>query len=193
MISAIIPAAGESKRMGQPKMLLPWGNSTVLEHVMSTLQLSGIDDILVVTGGTREKVDELAKVHGVRTIFNEQYANGEMLESIQCGLAAQRSEAEATLICLGDQPQVQERSVRMVCDAFRGSKSNVVVPSYQMRRGHPWLVARPLWGEILDLRSPRSPRDFLNAYSREIEYVEVENPSILEDLDTPEDYLKFKP
>jgi molybdenum cofactor cytidylyltransferase len=62
-----------------------------------------------------------------------------------------------------------------------------------MRRGHPWLVARPLWGEILAMMSPQSPRDLLNAHSNEIEYVNVDNPSILQDLDTPEDYLKFKP
>ncbi len=193
MISAMILAAGKSTRMGSPKLLLPWGNSTVLEHIISTLQLAGVEDILVVTGGAREQVDELAKVHGARTIFNEQYANGEMLESIQCGLGAQKPEVESTLICLGDQPQVQERSVRSVCAAFVKTRSNLIVPSYQMRRGHPWLVARPVWEEILSMQSPQSPRDFLNRHTSEIVYVEMDNSSILEDLDTPEDYLKFKP
>ena len=60
-----------------------------------------------------------------------------------------------------------------------------------MRRGHPWLVARPLWNEILNMRSPQSPRNFLNAHSKEIEYVEMDNSRTLEDLDTPEDYRRY--
>jgi molybdenum cofactor cytidylyltransferase len=193
MISAIILAAGESKRMGQPKMLLPWGGTTVLGQVISVLHASGVEDIVTVTGGYREQVEAVAKQHGARVVFNAEYAGNEMLSSIQCGLGLLKAEAEATLICLGDQPQVQEGSVRKVCEAFQRSRSGLVVPSHHMRRGHPWLAARPLWEEILKMKPPQSPRDFLNAHAKEIEYVEVGNPTILEDLDTPEDYLKFKP
>lgn len=193
MISAIVLAAGESKRMGQPKMLLSWEKTNVLGQVISVLQSAGVEDIVTVTGGFREQVEEVAIRHGSRVVFNAEYASNEMLSSIQCGLRALKFKAEAALICLGDQPQVQERSVRMVRETFERKKSCLVVPSYQMRRGHPWLVARPLWEEILQMKSPQSPRDFLNAHSKKIEYVEIDNASILEDLDTPEDYLKFKP
>jgi molybdenum cofactor cytidylyltransferase len=191
MITAIILAAGESKRMGQPKMLMPWGKSTVLQTVVATIQAAGLNDVLVVTGGAHNQVEALVG-KSVQTVFNENFADGEMLSSIQAGLMVKMREASAALICLGDQPQVQERSVRRVCDAFRKSKSNIVVPSYQMQRGHPWLVARPLWEELLAMKSPKSPRDFLNAHAKKIEYVQVETPSIIEDLDTPDDYLKFK-
>lgn len=193
MISAIILAAGESKRMGQPKLLLPWGETTVLGQVISILRSSGVEDIVTVTGGFREQVEAVAGQHGSRMVFNIEYASNDMLSSIQLGIGSLKAEAEAALICLGDQPQVQEGSVRRVCKAFRLSRSILVVPSYQMRRGHPWLVARPLWKEILNMHSPGSPRDFLNAHAGEIEYVEIDNSTILEDLDTPEDYLKFKP
>jgi molybdenum cofactor cytidylyltransferase len=86
MISAIILAAGESKRMGQPKMLMPWGKSTVLQTVISTLQTAGVDDILVVTGGAYHQVDMLIG-KSVQTVYNENYAQGEMLSSLQAGLA----------------------------------------------------------------------------------------------------------
>ena len=191
MISAIVLAAGESKRMGQPKMLLPWGETTVLGQVISVLHAAGVEDIVTVTGGFREQVETVAMQFGSRVAYNEKFASNEMLSSIQCGLRS--LQAEASLICLGDQPQVQEGSVRRVRETFERSRSSLVVPSYRMRRGHPWLVARPLWEEILQMKSPQSPRDFLNAHANEIEYVEVDNPSILQDLDTPEDYLKFKP
>jgi len=193
MISAIILAAGESRRMGQPKMMLPWGKTTVLGQVISVLKFAGVEDVVTVTGGFRKEVEIIAQQHGSRCVFNEEYANNEMLSSIQCGLRTLKAEAEVTLICLGDQPQVQEATVRRVCEAFQESKSNLVVPSYKMRRGHPWLIAHPLWNELLVIASPQSPRDFLNSHEKEIKYVEVDTPSILQDLDTPEDYLKFKP
>jgi len=193
MISAIILAAGESKRMGRPKMLLPWGKTTVIEQVISAYINGRIDDIIVVTGGYKEHVEKILKTHPVRVVHNERYEDGEMLSSLQCGLRSLKPEAEAMLVALGDQPQVQERSVRRVCEAFQESKSPIVVPSYQMRRGHPWLVARPLWDELLKMKSPQSPRDFLNGHRDEIQYVEVDDPNILADLDTPEDYQKWRP
>jgi molybdenum cofactor cytidylyltransferase len=193
MIAAIIPAAGRSMRMGRPKMLLPWGDATVLEQVIQTVHDAGIQDILVITGSARNEVEQIAARCRVRTTYNENFESEEMLASIQYGLRAQQASTEAVLICLGDQPQVQEESVRSVCAAFDKNRSSIVVPSYRMRRGHPWLVARPLWDELLKLQPPNSPRDFLNAHASGIEYVLLDSPSIIEDLDTPEDYLKFKP
>lgn len=193
MITAIILAAGESKRMGQHKMLLPWGEATVLTHVISVFQESGLKDILVVTGGARDEVERLISKQNVKIVHNSDFTSGEMLSSIQCGLHALTRQTQAALIGLGDQPQVQEGSVRMVCDAFGKTKSNIVVPSYQMRRGHPWLVARTLWEELLKMESPQSPRDFLNAYQAEIQYVNVDDPNILADLDTPDEYKKWRP
>lgn len=192
MISALILAAGQSKRMGQPKMLLPWGETTVLEKVMATFKSAGIDDVLVVTGGVREQVEELIG-DSARTLFNPKYAENEMLRSVQVGLEGITPGVEAVLIGLGDQPQIRERSVRLVAEEYRRSGASIVVPSFQMRRGHPWLVGRDHWSEILAMRSPASLRDFLNTHASEIHYVEINNDSILQDLDTPEDYLKFKP
>jgi molybdenum cofactor cytidylyltransferase len=192
-ISAIILAAGESKRMGRPKMLLPWEDTTVLGKVIETIQQAGIEDILVVTGGARDEVTKIITHYKTRFTHNKDYASGEMLTSIQLGLRGQEPSAQATLICLGDQPQVEERCARAVLESFRKNKSGIVVPSYQMRRGHPWLIAKELWNEVLQMRAPKSMRDFLNSHKSNIHYVEFDAPSILQDLDTPEDYLKYKP
>jgi molybdenum cofactor cytidylyltransferase len=202
-ISAIVTAAGKSVRMGQPKMLMPWGNTTVLGKVVQTLQAVGVEDIVVVTNS---KIAPQITSSEFRIALND---DGEMLESIQLGLQALLPPPslrdtspksfgfgggrEGVLICLGDQPQIEEENVHKVCDAFRQNKSQIVAPSYQMRRGHPWLVTRELWDEILGLRPPQSMRDFLNLHKDEIFYVECNSPSILQDLDTPADYLKYKP
>ena len=192
MISAIILAAGRSIRMGRPKLLLPWGDTTVLGQVIKTMRGAGIQNILIVTGGAREQVEEIARGWKVNTVHNENFESEEMLASLQCGLRQQKPEVEAALVCLGDQPQVEEGSVRSVCEAFRKNNSPLVVPSYHMRRGHPWLAGRALWDELLKMRSPQSPRDFLNAHENEIEYAIVDTPSVIADLDTPEDYLKSR-
>ncbi len=179
--------------MGQPKMLLPWGKTTVLGHIVDVLQSAEIDDIVVVTGGERARVEESVADRRIRLTFNEDYANDNMLSSLQFGIIAQLPGTQAGLVCLGDQPQVQERSVQRVCEVFRQTQAQLVIPSYQMHRGHPWLVARALWNDLLEMESPQTPRDFLNAHAREIKYMEVDTPSVIQDLDTPDDYLKFKP
>ncbi len=194
MITAIVLAAGLSRRMGQPKMLLPWGETTVLKHVIGTLFAAGLEEILVISGGEHAKVEaEISGMARVRAAFNPEHEHGEMLSSIQHGLREMKAEAEAALICLGDQPQIEERSVRLVCEELSKSRASLIVPSYRMRRGHPWIMARKWWNEFLELRAPQTPRDFLNAHSGEIHYVNMDTPGIIEDLDTPEDYLKYKP
>jgi molybdenum cofactor cytidylyltransferase len=193
MISAIILAAGQSRRMGQPKMLLPWGNRTVIEHVVATFLQAGVEDILIVTGAEHERVDQAMDGYPVQKIYNKEYAGGEMLSSLQCGLRQLTKETRAALIGLGDQPQLREESIRAICEAYKDGASPLIIPSFQRKRGHPWLVARSLWGEILMLQPPQTPRDFLNNHTGDILYVNLETPTILADLDTPEDYLKSRP
>ena len=187
-ISAIILAAGRSTRMGKQKMLMPWGETIVVEKVIQTIRSSGVGEIVLVTNP--EIASQITSPE-LLIVLNSDH-EGEMLTSIQLGLQAQKASAQATLVCLGDQPQIEEGSVRSVCEAFQKSGSKLVVPSYQMRRGHPWLVERTLWEEILSMKGG-SMREFLDRYANEIEYVNLSTPTILQDLDTPEDYLKYKP
>ena len=185
-ISAIILAAGKSTRMGQQKMLMPWGSATVLEKVIQTVQAAEIEDIILVAS---PQIASKFQDKYLQVVLN---AEDEMLKSIQLGLQAQKESAEATLICLGDQPQMEEGSMRSVCEAFQKSGAKLIAPSYQMRRGHPWLVEKSLWGEILAMQNG-SMREFLDNHANEIQYVNLSTPTILQDLDTPEDYLKYKP
>jgi molybdenum cofactor cytidylyltransferase len=192
MISAIILAAGESKRMGRPKMLLPWGGTTVIQTVISAFQASGINDILVITGGASDQVEPLIS-DSVPTVFNENYKQGEMLSSIQAGLRATHQEAQAAFIALGDQPQIQVKTIMIILEAYEQTNASLIVPSFNMRRGHPWLVARELWEEIINMQPPHSAREFLERHARDIHYVKLDTPTVLQDLDTPEDYQKSQP
>ncbi len=196
-VAAIVLAAGMSRRMGQPKMVLPWGDTTVVGRVLDVLIAAEIDKIFVVTGGNREEVNKAIvgkytsnKVH---IVFNPDYENGEMLRSIQVGLSALGEGVDAALIVLGDQPQVQMEVVSAVQEAYRTSNSKIVVPSYQMHRGHPWIIRRDGWDDIIRLQPPITLREYLLCNSESIHYLPVDTPSILHDLDTPEDYQNHKP
>jgi molybdenum cofactor cytidylyltransferase len=196
MIGAIVLAAGLSRRMGSPKMVLPWGYTTVIGTVVNTLVQADMHDIWVVTGGARGQVVQALAGYKVEFVYNPNYLNEEMLASIQAGLAAMPAMTGAAdgaaiggaLLVLGDQPQIQERVVRAVIQSWSGNQARIVMPSYRMRRGHPWILPRTFWTEVRLLKSPLTMRDFIRAHENDIEYVEVDTVSIIQDLDTPEQY-----
>ncbi len=179
--------------MGQPKMVLPWGNRTVIGNVVWTLQTAGLQIIRIVTGGTASLIEAALTSYRVSTVFNPNYANGEMLFSIQTGLVSLPGCVQAALVVLGDQPQIEERTVRDMINLFRREHPLLIVPSFNMRSGHPWLIEKQLWPEIQALTPPDTMRKFFHQHRDFIRYMEVDSSSILSDLDTPEDYEKYKP
>lgn len=194
-IGAVVLAAGLSRRMGAPKLLLPWGERKVLEHVVVMLWEAGIKSIEVVTGGYREQVENLLKALSfpIQWVHNPEFAEGEMISSLKVGLTHLPQDLEAALIVLGDQPQIQQDVITQLVKRYTEQKSLLVVPSYQMRRGHPWLVDRRLWSELITLPAEQTLRDFLARHADEIDYLVVNTPSVIQDLDTPEDYEQMKP
>ena len=188
-VGAVILAAGLSRRMGEPKVLLPWTNgTTILEHIIRQLMLARVDPITVVVGNRADDVRAVAERAGARVVFNPDYATGEMLSSLKTGLRSMSANTAAALVVLGDQPRLQPRTVDQVLMAYAEGKGEIVAPSYQMRRGHPILIDRRFWKEILDLPPDGAPRDVINRYPAQLAHVVVETDSVLRDVDTPEDY-----
>jgi molybdenum cofactor cytidylyltransferase len=193
MIAAVVLAAGQSRRMGSPKMILPWEETTVIGKVVSTLFQAEIAPIVVITGGAHLEVEAALQAQSVQVVFNPQYAQGEMLSSVQVGLSALPDNVGAALIVLGDQPQIEADVVSRLIKEYQTTGSKVIVPSYQMHRGHPWLIDRSLWRTVNELRHPDTLRDFLNTHASFIHYLVVDTPSVIEDIDTPEEYLMSLP
>jgi molybdenum cofactor cytidylyltransferase len=192
-IAAVVLAAGHSRRMGAPKLALPWGDTTVIGQVLGVLSQSGIQDIVVVTGGAYREIRYALQGLPVRQVYNPDHEQGEMLASFRVGLAALGNDPDAALVVLGDQPQIQAQVVDKLLQAYMDTGSPLVIPSYQMRRGHPWLLARSLWAEVLAIQEPTTLRDFLNNHHDSIHYVMVDTDTILQDLDTPADYDAYRP
>jgi molybdenum cofactor cytidylyltransferase len=193
VISAIVLAAGASRRMGQSKMLLPWGATTVIGKVLETLIKCGVSDPVVVSGRDQAQLHQVLSPFAIRWVHNSNYEHTDMLQSLQLGLPAVSEDADAFLIVLGDQPQIEASVVEQVIATYQDHHPAIVIPSYQMRRGHPWLVRRDLWASMAALPADANLRQFLNQHTDQIEYLNVDTPSILMDLDTPEDYQRLKP
>ena len=109
---------------------------------------------------------------------------------MQCGLSALGPDVRAALIVLGDQPQLEAVVVRQLVEAYQEVRAGLVIPSFHMRRGHPILIDRAYWQEILSLDSDGTLRDVIGAHADEIFYVAVETDSVLHDIDTPEEYQR---
>jgi len=194
MVSAVVLAAGLSRRMGTNKLLLPFGERTVLAQIISVLQSCPLGEIVVVTGHEHEKVEDMLgrypgrKGSGFRFVYNPDYATGEMLSSIQAGLVAMREalHCDAALIVLGDQPHIERRIVDQVIAAHK--PGTVVIPSFNRRGGHPILIDRACWPEVLALPLNANLREVLRAHADWLHYIEVDTETILRDVDTPEDY-----
>jgi len=192
-VAAVVLAAGSSKRMGEPKLVLPWGNTTVIGQVVSTLIHAGVRETVVVLGGAYHEVFDALVGFNVRTVYNPCFEKEELIYSLQVGLSTVSKDIDAILIALGDHPQIQCQVVSDLLRFFADQNAEIVVPSFQMRQGHPWLVSRSLWSQLMDLRPPETLRDFLKNYHQKIHYMNVESDSILLDLDTPSDYREQRP
>lgn len=189
-VGAVVLAGGLSSRMGQPKVLLPWDSRSVLNTILGRLRNLKLDDTVVVTGFAADRVRSAALSEGVRCAHNPDYATGEMLSSLQTGLRSLGPEIAACLVVLGDQPQLESRVVSEVLTAYAEGQGTIVAPSYRRQRGHPILIDRAFWQEIIDLPPGSAPRDVINAHPDALSSVEVPTDSILRDIDTPEDYAR---
>ena len=187
MIWAVILAAGESRRMGTQKLLLSFGEVTVVEAVVRTALVSSVDRVLAVLGADRDAVRLKLEPSGVEFVNNENYHLG-MLSSVQAGFKALPADAEAAVVMLGDQPFLAPRIIDDVIGAYREERKGIVIPTFQGRRGHPVLVDLGFREEVLALDPADGLRRLMQAHPRDILEVETGDANILRDMDTPEDY-----
>jgi len=195
MIAAVLLAAGESRRMGRPKLTLPWGTGgSVISQVVARFREAGADPLLVVTGGDRDEVERALQGAGAQCLLNPNYRQGGMLSSIKVGLRSLlEGEAEAAMVAPADLPSLTVETLRSLLGHRRRSGADLIVPSYEMRRGHPVLIDRYLWQEVLDLPDGETLRDFLRRRPGLIDYVVVEDAGVIQDIDIPEDYERGAP
>lgn len=193
IIGAVVLAAGGSTRMGVPKQLLPWGRSTVIGHLVQTLELAGVGDIVVVTGRYHAPVEVALAGLRARVVRNRRFRDGQMLTSLQVGLASLAAEVDVAVVALGDQPMVPARVVARVAAAARRPGVSTASPRFQGRRGHPFALPRRSWGELMATAPASTLREVVASLSARAVTVDVSSESVLWDLDTPADYARHHP
>ena len=188
-IWAIVLAAGESKRMGFPKMLLNINGITMLERVIKNVQNSSVDNILVVLGANKEEISELLKKSPVKLCYNDNYMEG-MLSSVKCGFCNVPSVCDAILVFQGDQPFISPESTNKLIEAYRSSGKGLIIPVFENKRGHPLLIDRKYLDQISALKSSEGLRSLACQFPGDVIEVETDDQGILKGFNTFEEFKK---
>lgn len=190
MISGIILAAGESRRMGRPKLLLPWGKTTILEKVVDNYLKANISELVVVVGANQESIREILISKPVVIVENAQYLEG-MGTSIGKGVHAAADQAEGYLVGLGDQPLITSEIIDALITVFLEEHPGIALCSYRKQQGHPVIFARKFRQALCELKGDMGGRTIISQHGAEVKYVDIGSEAILVDIDTPDDYRKL--
>jgi len=188
-ICAIILAAGESKRMGRPKMLLSFNESTMIETVLKNISESKVEKILVVLGAEKDAIAEKIGKLDLEFCYNENYIEG-MLSSVKCGFKNLPNDFKAAMVFQGDQPFIAADAINKVIEAYLSSKYGIIIPVYDGKRGHPILIDRKYNSEIVKLSPEIGLRELTFRFHYDVLEVQTEEPGILRDFDTYKEYLE---
>lgn len=184
---AIILAAGSSRRMGTQKLLLPFGEKTIIETVIDNILQSVVDGVMVVLGADHDRIRKIVDPLPVEVCFNENHESG-MLSSVMCGFRSLPEDTGTALVFLGDQPGIPPQVTDTILKAYDESLHGIVIPVYDHRRGHPLLVDMKYKREIEKLDLETGLRSLMHLFPEDVLEVEVNEPGILVDIDTREDY-----
>lgn len=189
-MSAVLLAGGTAGRFGGLKLLAEVGEASLLEAALSTLTRAQLLDIILVLGHQAEVVRRRVPTDGARVVVNPRYRDG-MSTSIQAGLRALDGPEAGVLLALGDQPLVQVDTVNRLVDAFRRSHASAIVPRYRGRPGNPVVLDLRLRPRMEQLRGDVGCREILDELE-DTRAVDVDDPGILLDVDTPEDLERIR-
>ena len=186
-ISGLILAAGTSSRMGQPKQLLPFRDTILLDWVMAQAEsASALDEVIVVLGRAADEIRPRLRSTRARIIVNPVFTEG-CSGSYKAGMATLDPRAEAVMVLLGDQPGVDSVVIDQVAEDWRSRGGLIALTSYRGRRGHPMVFARELFDHLRQLQGDKAAWKILDAHPEWVRDVEVDR-AFPEDVDTRQDY-----
>jgi len=190
MITAIVPAAGLSSRMGQNKLLMPFAGKSLIERAVDTLMTSGVDEIVVVLGHEANLVRSRLEGKSVHFVDNPDYRAG-LSTSVRAGMEAAPKGADAMMIYLADQPLLEADEVRRLVLAFAEAKragKSIVVPFFCNKRGNPVILDASYREMVLDVVGDAGCRRIIKRHPEQVFAVQMETDHVVRDVDTPEDF-----
>jgi len=186
-ISGLILAAGTSSRMGQPKQLLPFRGTILLDWIMAQAEsASALDEVIVILGRAADEIQPRLRNTRARVIVNPVFAEG-CSGSYKAGMASIDQRAVAVMVLLGDQPGVESAVIDQVAEDWRTKGGCIALTSYRGRRGHPMIFARELFDQLRQLSGDKAAWKILDAHPEWVRDVAVDH-AFPEDVDTRQDY-----
>ena len=190
-VIAILLAAGESRRMGQLKALLPWQGTSLLKHQVASLRAGGVDRVVVVLGHRSDELKaELAGMEGVAWQLNPDYLQGKTT-SIKAGLSTLGpDQLDALLILNVDQPRNAD-VIRSLLKEHLSQGSLITIPTHNGKGGHPIILSLSLLDELREIdEETYGIKAVVQRHLDATRRVEMDTPEVLWDLNTPEEYQR---
>jgi molybdenum cofactor cytidylyltransferase len=189
MIVAVVLSAGESSRMGRPKALLPIDGETFLERIVSTLKRTKVGKIIVVIGHNAAEIKQKIEHLPIEILINHQYRLGQ-LSSLHVAIRhlLDDSSCGGILVHLVDHPYIDPDLVDRMIEAADTSGKLIVVPRHQGKRGHPVILSRKLFDELLAAPLDQGAKTVVNAHPDETLAIDVDDRGVTIDIDTPDEY-----
>ena len=189
IFSAIVLAAGKSERMGRNKLLIKFGEQTLLDNILDTIKAANIHEIIVVLGHKPIELKSIVENHGAIIVVNPNYEEG-MISSVKAGV--QKVTTNASFLCLGDQVILNKEIFTKMMHVMKTKTDAMIVsPVYKERRGHPVLFREKTFSKILNLNPKQTLKEVVSMY--EENHLEVEGDIFCTfDIDTPRDLKKLK-
>lgn len=186
---AILLAAGESSRMGQPKALLPWRNTTLLDHQLRSLLDAGVQEVMVVLGHDADRLKPIVDaVDRASWTINEDYQQGKTT-SLKAGIVALAGRQISDVLLLNvDQPRSAD-TIRVLLERHLGLSFSITIPTFGGKGGHPILMASGLLPELSDIdEESQGLKAVVRRHADATERFELDDPTVLWDLNTPDEY-----
>lgn len=188
-IAALVAAAGLSSRMQRFKPLLPYGETTIIEHILRKFRDLGADPLMVITGHLHSLLAPVAEESGAVVVHNPAYADTDMFYSLKLGLAHLEGECDAFFVQPCDIPQVSVATLRSQLRTLRDRNCLAVRPTLEGKRGgHPLLFAAAAIPPLLAYAGGDGLRGAMASLPGTVVNISVSDPGILLDADSPEDY-----
>ena len=191
-IAGIVPCAGLSRRMGAFKPLLPFGDGTIISGTVKSLLNAGVSKVIVVAGYRADEIEEeLASMSGTEIIHNDNFEHGDMMESVQVGIARGLAFDGITVVP-GDMPMIAQNTYQKLFTWLEASEASVVIPSRNGQRIHPPVISKECFPYLLRFREGGGLRRALLHFLESTVLVTVDDdPGCMMDTDTPQDYVRL--
>jgi nicotine blue oxidoreductase len=190
--AALILAAGEGSRLGQPKALVTIDDELLVDRAIRIAHEAGCDPVVVVLGASAHRVVQAAALDRAIVLVNEGWPEG-IGSSLRCGLAALTDKrAPATVVLLADQPEIGPETVRRVVGAWRDREAPAVIATYDGKPRNPVVLDASTWAEVAELaHGDTGARAWLRAHADRVVTVACDDLGSDADIDTPADLERY--